>query len=160
MDFQSFPIWSNALIFCASAAVVWAAGWRISRYVGQISALTGIGQAFAGLLMLGGLTSLPEIANTITAAAIGNAELAVNSIFGSTSTNVVPTALVDVLSGDQALTSLVAPLTTLLQAMLGIVILAVVTAGRAAGEFEIFGVGIWPILVLPLFLIALRIVSQ
>ena len=71
-----------------------------------------MGQAFAGLLLLGGATSLPELANAATASLGGNASLAVNSLLGSVSMNVVLLALADPVLGRDALTSVVGRPTT------------------------------------------------
>ena len=40
-------------------------GVRITRYANVISVRTGMGQALVGMLLLGGVTSLPEVAVAI-----------------------------------------------------------------------------------------------
>src|SRR5690606_7453378 len=61
LDFSGFSIWVNTAIFAASAAVVWIAGTRLVRLVDNLSKRTGMGQGFAGMLLLGGIVSLTEI---------------------------------------------------------------------------------------------------
>jgi len=41
---------------------VWISGFRLSRFAGAIARKTGIGEATIGVLLLGGVISLPEIA--------------------------------------------------------------------------------------------------
>ncbi len=110
-----------------------------------------MGQAFAGLLLLGGATSLPELANAATASLGGNASLAVNSLLGSVSMNVVLLALADPVLGRDALTSVVGRPTTRVQGTLDVILLALVLMGIAAGEQALFGVGLWSLSVLPAF---------
>jgi cation:H+ antiporter len=81
-QFELLPPWANILIFIAAAALVWFAGVRLSSYAEVISDRTGVGKAFIGALMLGGVTALPEAATTVTASVVKNAPLALNNIFG------------------------------------------------------------------------------
>lgn len=46
LNFPSYPLWINAVIFLAAAAAVWWAGTRLTRYADAISEMTGLGQAF------------------------------------------------------------------------------------------------------------------
>jgi cation:H+ antiporter len=59
--FHDLPLLGNVTIFAADAAVVWLAG-----YADAIAEATGIGREFLGILLLGGITSLPEIAVATT----------------------------------------------------------------------------------------------
>ncbi|HEX6155764.1 MAG TPA: hypothetical protein VFZ54_07055, partial [Burkholderiales bacterium] len=82
-------------IFAAAAAVVWFAGTRIAGYADQIAEKTGLGRELLGLLLLGGVTSLPELAVASTAAVAGHPALSVNDILGSAAINVLIIALAD-----------------------------------------------------------------
>ena len=79
----SWPLWVNLGLFAISGIVVWRAGTRLAGYVDGIAAQTGIGHAFSGMLLLGGITSLPEVATVIASSASGNAPLAINNLLGS-----------------------------------------------------------------------------
>jgi cation:H+ antiporter len=59
--FIGLPVWLNIIVFLISAGAVWMAGTRLSYFVEVISRKTGIGQAVVGVILLGGITSLPEI---------------------------------------------------------------------------------------------------
>ena len=138
-----YPIWANVLIFLAAAVVVWIAGTRLVRYLDRLAERLGLEQALVGMLLLGGLTSLPEIANCVTSASIGNPALAVNNLLGSASINLLLLAIADACIGRDALTSLVAKPATLMQAALCMIVLALVAAAITTGDVAILGVGVW-----------------
>jgi hypothetical protein len=48
-------------VFASSAAAVWFTGSRLAGLVDKIAKRTGIGQGFAGLMLLGGITSLRRL---------------------------------------------------------------------------------------------------
>ncbi len=140
---SSYPLWVNLTIFFIAAVFVWLAGTRLSRYLGRISEITGIEQAIVGMLMLGVLTSLPEIANVATSSYFGNPALAANNLLGSAAINLVLLAIADAIFGRDALTSIVAQPAILLQSTLCMLVLAVVAAAIVTGDVLIFGVGAW-----------------
>ena len=142
-----YPIWINGLIFVVSGIVIWFAGTRLVRYLDVIAIKTGIGQAFAGMLLLGGITSLPEVANVTGSSLSGNPALAVNNLLGSASINVLFLAVVDAFVGRDALTSVVTQPATLMQATLCMLVLTLVAAAIVTGDVFIVGVGAWSILV-------------
>ena len=61
LDFARWSVWISGAVFAASAAVVWVAGTRMVRIVDRLAGRTGMGQGFAGMLLLGGVVSLTEI---------------------------------------------------------------------------------------------------
>ncbi|MCB1495743.1 MAG: sodium:calcium antiporter [Bauldia sp.] len=160
IDFRGLPLPVNLVVLLVSAAIVWGAGTRLARIVDAISERTGLGRAFAGFLLLGGVTSLPELATVITAAHAGHANLALSSILGSVSTNVLLLAFADAVLGRDALTSVVAHPATLLQGTLGILLLGVVSAAIIVGEVDLFGLGLWSASLVPLFGLAVWLTSR
>ena len=142
-DLGSLSWLSIAALFGAAAVVVWWAGSRLPAYVAAIEVHTGIGKAFAGMVLLGGITTLPELATAGTAAALGAGELAVNNAFGSISFNLVLLAVGDAVSGRPALTSIIARPVTLLQGVLGMLLLAVAAAAAASPDIAMLGAGLW-----------------
>lgn len=148
MSFAELPLLANLAIFAASAAAVWFAGTRLAALVDRLAELTGIGQAFAGMLLLGGITSLPEIATVGTASWTGNPELAVSNLLGSAAANILLLAVADAVIGRDALTSVVATPSTLFQGTLGIMLLAAVAVVVTVGDTVVLGVGIGSTLLL------------
>ncbi|MXQ11173.1 sodium:calcium antiporter [Microvirga makkahensis] len=142
MAFDNLSIWLNGGIFAASAVIVWLAGSRLALYVDGIAGRTGIGQAFTGMLLLGGITSLPEIATVTTASWTGNAPLAVNNLLGSASINILLLAIADAVLGRNALTSVIGKPATLLQGTLGMMLMAAVAAVVLARDVPVAGVGL------------------
>lgn len=155
-DFTSLPDWSLWAIFAASAAAVWVAGARLTKQVDRLATITGMGHAFAGMLLLAGLTSLPEIATVGTAAASGNPSLAIANLLGSASINLVLLAMLDPLIGRGALTSFAARPVTLFQGVLSLMILVFAAAGMSTGDVQVFGVGLWTLGLAGFAVIAMR----
>ena len=160
IDFRGIPLPANILIFILAAAVVWFAGTRLAHIVDGIAERTGIGRVFAGFLLLGSVTSLPEVAATVTAAASNHPELALGSILGSVAMNVLLLAAADILIGRNALTSVVAHPATLLQGTLGVLLLSVIAFAISYGEVELFGLGVWSAAIIPLFGLAVVLTSR
>lgn len=145
LDFAGQSVWVNLAIFAVTAICVWIAGARLTRYLDDIITMTGMSQAFVGMLLLGGITSLPEAATVGTASLSGNAVLATNNLLGSVSINVLLIALADAVLGRDALTSSVPSSATIMQGTLGIIALALVAVAILVGDYTVGWVGIWSI---------------
>lgn len=141
IDFNSLDLRILGAIFAAAAIAVWLAGTRLTRFVDGISSKTGLGKAFTGMLLLGGITSLPEAAAVSTSAAIGNAPLAVNNLLGATSINLVLLAMADIIYGRDALTSVAAKPAVLMQGVLAMLAASAVAMIATIGDVAILGVG-------------------
>jgi cation:H+ antiporter len=140
---HDYPLWINVCIFLAAAAAVWAAGTKLTVYLDGIAGRTGVDTAFAGMLLLGGITSLPEVANCITSGLIGNPALAVNNLLGSAAINIVLLAIGDAVVGREALTSMAARPSTLMLAASCMIVLTLVAASIATGDMALAGIGAW-----------------
>lgn len=135
------------------------AGTRLTGYVNGISKKTNIGQAFAGMLLLGGITSLPEVATVSTASAMGNAPLAVNNLLGTSSINVLLLAVADIIYGRGALTVAAARPVTLMQGILSIFLMIIVAAIATLGDVQVWQIGIGATVLLLAAIAALRLTS-
>jgi cation:H+ antiporter len=152
IDFGAFPLWLNLTVFAIAAAIVWVAGSRLTIYADIIADRTGLGEAFVGLVLLAVATSLPEIGRTITASSIGNAALAVDSLFGGIVLQTAVLAVADLFVTRRSLTYFAPRPVLLLQGATVVLLLALALAGMAAGEFlEVLGVGAWVFLLLGLY---------
>lgn len=139
--FYELSLGALAGIFSISAIAVWLAGTRLTGDVAAIAAKTGIGQAFAGMLLLGGITSLPEVAAVSTAATVGNAPLAINNLIGSASINLILLAVADFIYGRGALTAVAARPAMLMQGVLSMLLATAVALVATIGDIAILGVG-------------------
>ncbi|HRY25118.1 MAG: sodium:calcium antiporter [Geminicoccaceae bacterium] len=153
------PLWANVLVFLVSAGLVWAAGTRLAYFADAIARRTGLGQAAIGVLLLGGITSLPEIAVTGAASWGGDAALAVNNLLGGFAMQVVILAFADATFGRAALTSTIPNPIVLLQGVLGILLVALIAAGIGTGDMAFLGAGFWTWGIFGAFLYALRLVT-
>ncbi|MBX9462889.1 MAG: sodium:calcium antiporter [Aquamicrobium sp.] len=143
LDFVQLGLPINMLLFGVAAIAVWFAGARLTGYADAISRITGLGQAVIGIILLAGVTSLPEIGVTATASIGGDAQLAVNNLFGSIALQVALLAVVDLMIGREALTAVVPDPAVMLQGALNVLLLSVAAAAMVAGDVGIFGVGLW-----------------
>ncbi|KZY46668.1 hypothetical protein A3731_31590, partial [Roseovarius sp. HI0049] len=120
----------------------------------------GTGQAVLGVILLGGVTSLPEIAVTGTAAIGGNAALAVNNLLGGFAMQVTVLALADIAIRRHALTATVPDPIVLLQGVLGVILIAATVAGIGVGDIAFAGAGLWTWGIAALFVYAVRMVAH
>jgi cation:H+ antiporter len=142
LDFQSLSPAANALLFVVAAALVWWAGTKLTAYADVISERLGGKPALIGLVLLGAVASLPEMATTITAASFGHAPMAVNTLLGGISVTLVIIAVVDGLSGREPLSVDITHPSLLLQATLVILLLTIAGAGILIGDTLIPGTGV------------------
>jgi cation:H+ antiporter len=160
LDFAGHPITVNLAIFVVASVAVWVAGSRVVRYIDAIADKTRIGQAFAGMLLLGGITSLPEIAAVSGASWIGNAPLSISNLLGSLSMNIVLLCAVDAALSPTAITSVVPGATTLLQGALGIVALALTAGAIATGDVGVLGIGVWSLVLFVVVVFSFLLASR
>ncbi|MGE3987902.1 sodium:calcium antiporter [Pseudorhodoplanes sp.] len=160
IDFAQLHLSGNIGLFIGAAIVVWIAGTRIARYADEISVHTGLGHALLGLLLLGGVTSLPELAVSLSAAASGSAALAVNNILGGVTMQVAILAVADFAIGRRALTSVVPDPVVILQGSLNVLLLTLVPTAILVGDMAIFGVGAWSWAILALTIGSLYMLSR
>jgi cation:H+ antiporter len=161
LDLSQYPLWLNAALFLAAAAAVWFAGSRLARYADDISDMTGLGTALVGMLLLGGVTSLPEIAVSVTAGLSGDAALAVNNLLGGVALQVVIIAIGDAALRGRAISGVVAKPTVLLQGAFCALLLCAVAAGVVAGDVAVMGVvGAWSAGILATAVLMLWLISR
>jgi cation:H+ antiporter len=155
LEFAAMGLPVNLAIFAAAAVAVWMAGVRITRYANVISVRTGIGQALVGMLLLGGVTSLPEVAVAVSSAAHGDGALAVNSVLGGVAMQVAILALADMAIGKKALTAVVPNPIVFLQGAFKVLLLSIVASAIVVGDVAFLGVGLWMWLVMFLCVFAM-----
>jgi cation:H+ antiporter len=129
-------------LFAAAAMLVWWAGRRLPALASALAGRTGIGKAFVGMLLLGGITSLPELATTSSAAAIGAETLALNNVLGTAAFNILLLVAADAVLGRNALTAVIASPATLLQGVLGMLLLSATVMAMASGELALPWLGV------------------
>jgi cation:H+ antiporter len=143
VDFAAPATPVNIAIFTGAATVVWFAGIKLTAYAKIICDRTGADQAFIGILLLGAVVSLPEMATTIAAAVLGDARLAVNILLGGIAAAMVILALTDALTGDEPLSTDISHPIVLLQGILVVLFLTLAASGIVVGDAPLNGVGMW-----------------
>jgi cation:H+ antiporter len=130
----SLPILS--LIFAMAAGVVWIAGIYVSKTTDVLSGRFGLGEAIGGAVLLAIVTNLPEIAITASGALRNQLGIATGNILGGIAIQTVVLVLLDGFGlGKKApLTSHAASLDLVLEAVLVIVMLAIVVMGHQLPE--------------------------
>jgi len=159
-EFSSLGLSINLAIFAGAAVAVWMAGVRITGYASAISEKTGAGQAFIGVVLLGGITSLPEVAVGVTSSISGDASLAVNSILGGIAMQVAILAFADMLIGRRALTSVIPDPVVMLQGGFKILLLSIVAAAVVVGDIPFLFSGLWMWLLASVTVLALWVLSR
>jgi cation:H+ antiporter len=158
--FVSLPLPANVALFAGAAALVWISGLKLSAYAKIIAERTGAEQAFVGILLLGAVVSLPEMATTVAAAALGDARLAVNTLFGGIAATMAILAVTDALTGSDALSTDISHPIVLLQGVLVVLFLVVAASGIVVGDWSIGGVGIWTTTLLALYVLFILVVKR
>ncbi|QDV70085.1 putative calcium/sodium:proton antiporter [Rosistilla carotiformis] len=162
MDFANNSVGVNSAIFIAGALLVWGAGTKLSKYVDLFADRTGLGKAFAGVLLLGGATSLPELATTLTASHSGAAELAGTNLLGGVVMQIAVLAVIDALVVRGRPLTLFSPQSSLLMAGIMLIgLIALASAAVVSGElFAVVGVGFWPVLLFVAYLFSMWVIYR
>jgi len=159
-DLASQSLAVNVALFTIAATLVWFAGSRIAHYADAIAEMTGVGREFLGILLLGGVTSLPELAVASTAALAGAPALSVNDLLGSAAINIVIIALADAVIGRDAITAVLATPGVVLQGVFGAMLLTIVAAATMTADTAVLGAGLWSWLLLALALGSLWVIQR
>jgi len=151
----------NLLLFIFSAIVIWFAGNKLAFYADLLSHKTEMGAAFLGALFVGAMTSLPEVATTISAAWMKNASLTINNLFGGIPLQTVILVFADILLVKEALTSRATKSILILNGVLLIVLLSLIILPYSLGTTAaFFHIGIWSLVIFLVYCLMLYVVHQ
>lgn len=157
MSVAEWNVWALAGVFAVATGVVWFAGTHLARLADAISSKTGIGQAAMGMVLLGGITSSPELAVAVTATMQGAPMLSINDVLGSAAINILVLAIADVAIGREPLTARIPSLSVVMQGVMGIAMFALVAVSTYVSDFAFLGVGIGSWLLVATYAIAIRL---
>lgn len=160
MNAAELPLALNAVLFAAAGTIVWFAGTRLARYADAFAEKTGIGRVALGMILLGSVTSLPEITIATTSTLQGTPLLSITDVLGSAVLNVVILAIADASFGRGALTSIQGSARVMLQGVLGIIIMALSIGAYVAGDVLLIGIGVWSWLMLAVYVGAVLLLTQ
>ena len=109
------------VIFGFSALLMIIVGIKLSVYGDTLAAHTKLGHGLIGGILIAGVTSLPELTSSISAAAIGAPDIAFGNVYGSNAFNLMILAIVDLVQGKGSLLRIVRE-SHILTAMFGILL--------------------------------------
>lgn len=150
-------VWLKFL-FCLAAILF--AGTKLARYGDIIAQKTGLGGLWIGLVLLSAITSVPEIATSVSSAAlVGSADLSLGTLFGSNLFNLAILAFIDVCHPYAPILSIVSTRHILL-AVGGILLTGIaavsILAGDALSGISLGWLGVPSIAILLLYLFLIR----
>jgi len=149
------------LKFLLCLAIILFSGTKLVRYGDAISEKTGLGRIWIGLVLLALITSMPELATSVSATALVKLpDLAFGNIFGSCIFNLAIIGLLDILYYRSAPVLSSASSRHIASAGLGILLVAIAAGSIIAGErFSGLAVGwvsIPSIIILIVYLVGVR----
>jgi cation:H+ antiporter len=118
------------IVFLVGAAATWAAGVGLSKTTDALDNRFNLGEELGGIVLLALAGTLPEFAITVSAAAQGDLSLAAGNLIGGIAVQTMVLVICDfAVGGERPLTFLVGALTPVLEALLVVLVVAVVLMG-------------------------------
>lgn len=143
IDFGALSLGVNIAFFIAAAVIIWWAARALTEAADAISEQTGLGSLFIGTLFLGGITSLPEVAVSVSAGFTGAGQLGVNNLLGSIALQVAVLAIGDWVTGGHALSFVTGKPVVLLHGLVGAILLIAVAVAVIVGDRPFVSAGVW-----------------
>ena len=146
------------LEFIGCAAVIVFCGYKLSIYGDMIAEKSGLGRAWIGLILMAGVTSLPELINGVSSVALaGVPDIAAGDIMGSCIFNLSIIAIMDALHGPEPIFSK-ADTGHILSAGFGIILIGVASMSILLGDsIPALGyVGLYTPIIVLVYFVAVR----
>ena len=117
------PWWQLGLGMTAAALAIFIAAPLMITAANKISLATGLKETFFGTLLIAFVTSLPELAVSVTAVRLGAFDLVVGNIFGSNSFNMATLVVLDIFYTKGSIFAVISPI----NAITGLFIILITT---------------------------------
>lgn len=137
---SQWPLTVSILVFLGTAVVIGVAGTRLVRIVDELADRTGLGEAFFGMALLGGLTSLSGSVLSITAASGGEPDLAISNAVGGIAVQTLFLVVADAAHRGINLEHAAPSLPNLISACVLILLLSLGLAAAFSPDFTVLGV--------------------
>lgn len=160
MSGASWSLTTTVLVLLGCAAVVVVAGYRLAKTADELADRTGMGEALAGALLLGGTTSLPGIATTLTGALEGDAQFTLANPVGGVAVQTVWIAIADLVYRRANLEHAAASLENVMQSLVLMAMLSVPVVAYATPGLELFGIHPVSLLIPVLYVYGLVLTRQ
>jgi cation:H+ antiporter len=144
------------------AALILAAGTRLSKYGDAIARHTGLGGGWIGLVLMASVTSLPELVTGVSSVTVANVpDIAVGNVLGACVLNLAMMVVLDAMHR-QASIYAVASQGHVLGAAFGILMFGAVAIGLLAGsaQWSVGHVSLVSVALVGLYLVAVRTIYQ
>lgn len=150
----------GVIAFATAALVIVIAGSRLARSADKLADQTGLGEAVFGVLLLAGVTSLPDFAATLSAAVDARADLAMSNVMGSMAVNLVFLAVGDIFYRKANLEHAAASPVNLMLAGLLVVLLTLPMLAIFIPAFTLYGVHPMTPVIVAAYLFGLHLVRR
>lgn len=130
----------SVIVFAIAALVIVTAGSRLARLSDDLADRSGLGEALFGVLLLGCVTSLPDLAATLSAAIDKRPDLAMSNVMGSMAVNLAFLGIADIVYRKANLEHAAASPVNLMLAALLIVLLTLPLLAMVMPPLAILGV--------------------
>ncbi len=144
-----FILCSGVIVYC---------GTKLSRYGDVIAEKTGMGRAWIGLILMAGVTSLPELITGVSSVTIADTpDIALGDVMGSCVFNLAIIALMDILHGPGPIFSR-AEHSHNLTAGFGVILIGLASLSiMAAGSIPAFGhIGLYTPAIIGIYAVGIR----
>jgi cation:H+ antiporter len=142
-------LWSTVVVFVVGALVIAGAGTKLTRAVDRLADRTGVGEALAGAVLLGGATSIAGLVVTTVAAWEGDASLAISNAIGGIAVQTFFIVVADLAYRRANLERAAASLTNVFNTVLLVVLLTLVVIGVATARWSVLSIHpVTPVLLL------------
>lgn len=155
------------LKFIICAAIIYFAGSKLTKYGDAIAHKTGLSHAWVGIVLLALVTSLPELANGISAVTLAKIpDLAMGDLLGACMINMFSLATLDLIWGLRGKKSIFVKFhkSNLTSTLFGVLILLTVSLALALSrwvfDFTLFGISIYSFLIFGVYLLTLKVLGQ
>lgn len=159
-DLSGISLTLSVVLFAAAAIAILVVGTRLTGVADALADRTGLGEALVGAVLLGASTSLSGIVTSVTAAAAGNAELAISNAVGGIAAQTVFLSVADVFYRRANLEHAAASPANLLQGTLLVTLLAIPLMAFAGPQVTLWSIHPATPLMLGAYVFGLRIVSR
>lgn len=136
----NWPLQISIAVFCACALVIGITGVRLAASVDLLADLTGLGEAVAGAVLLGGTTSLSGSVLSITAAQNDRPDLAVSNALGGIAVQTAFLSIADIVYRRANLEHAAASAANMMQGALLISLLAIMLLAAYSPDFTFLAV--------------------
>ncbi|MFW1676927.1 sodium:calcium antiporter [Pontibacter sp. JAM-7] len=87
---------ASSIAFSVASVAIIIAGSKLARQADKLADQTGLGEAIFGVVLLAGVTSLPDFAATLSAALAARPDLAMSNVMGSMAVNLAFLGVADI----------------------------------------------------------------